>query len=110
MVARPKHKQPETIRALDLDISKLEDLARESLEGWDGEEVQSENVSKKVILQEIFEVAKADERFQRDASEVTSGDPLEKSTEIMKGAGEMPEAGEKHEVLDSPMPEPLTGH
>jgi len=108
MVVRPKQKQPETIRALDLDITKLEDVARFSLEGWLNDQEQSEGIPKKAVLREIFEVAKAEERFQRGAT-ASSDIQLERRDGMAKGSDRMPGGGKKHEDLGFSIHEPLIG-
>jgi hypothetical protein len=108
MVARPKEKQPEAVRNSDLDIQKLENVAMESLDSWFGDEEHPENILKKVILKEIFEVAKAEERFQKDERSSSAEIPdnnFEKSAGLAKEVVGVSKLGKEYPDLDSPLQE-----
>ena len=112
MVARPKEKQPEAVRNSGLDIAKLEEVAMESLDSWFGDEEHPENILKKATLRDIFEVAKAEERFQKEESSPRAENPdstLEKSNEFTKGVIGVSKLDEQYPDLDPPLPEPLAG-
>ena len=80
----------------------------ESLDGWFGDEEHPENISKKAILKEIFEVAKAEERFQKDvnapSAEVLDSN-FEKGGDLAKEMVTVPKLGKEYQDLDTPLQE-----
>lgn len=62
MVTEPNEKQHRDIRKLQLNVKKLEECTNEALSGFYSE--TSTNATKKQFLNEIFKVAKQQERFK----------------------------------------------
>ena len=67
MVVEPREKQCATVQKLGLNASKLEQATMESMSHWFIDKEHPENAEKKLILKEIFEVAKAEERYKDGA-------------------------------------------
>jgi hypothetical protein len=63
MIVEPREKQCTTVQKLGLNIRKLEQ-AMESVANWFSDSEHPENAAKKVLLKEIFKVAKAEERYK----------------------------------------------
>jgi hypothetical protein len=64
MIVKPREKQCTTVQKLGLNIRKLEQATVESVANWFSDKEHPENAAKKVLLKEIFKVAKAEERYK----------------------------------------------
>jgi hypothetical protein len=63
MIAIPREKQCATVQKLGLNIRKLEEATMVSISNWFNDKEHPENAAKQVFLEEIFNVAKAEERY-----------------------------------------------
>ncbi|KAH6654421.1 hypothetical protein BKA67DRAFT_278713 [Truncatella angustata] len=85
MIIEPNNGQHSDIKKLQLNIAKLEEVTWEALSAWFADSNQTGNLQKKPYLEEIFKVAKQEERFRAgmvDGSmkvHVTSDDRLAES-------------------------------
>lgn len=66
MIVEPQHKQHPAIRALKVNVDKLEAVTFDALSTWFTDSQAPRNMSKKPILQELFKVARLEERFKDD--------------------------------------------
>jgi hypothetical protein len=81
MVVEPNERQHSDIKKLQLNVAKLEEVTYEALSAWFADANNPSNFQKKAYLEEIFKVAKQEERF-RDGriGESTGGGLLQTST------------------------------
>lgn len=110
MVARPKDKQPEAIKNSGLDIESLERAAMEALDSWLGNEEHPDKISKQAILKEIFEVAKAKEKFQKDRNSISAETPDEKLENKAHYTKEFDKSSKKHHTVSTILQEPIARH
>ena len=64
MVVEPANTQHPDIQKLGLTVKKLDEVTQEALSAFFNDEEQPGNSKKKAMLQEIFRVAKQEERFK----------------------------------------------
>ena len=72
MIVEPREKQCATVKKLGLSIKKLEEATTESMLHWFNDSEHPENAAKKIIMKEIFEVAKAEERYKSGETSTTA--------------------------------------
>jgi len=63
MIVEPSHKHHEVARKLGLNVRMLEEVTTEALSNWFNDKENPQNAAKKPFLNDIFKVAKAEERF-----------------------------------------------
>jgi hypothetical protein len=63
MIVVSREKQCATVQKLGLNIRKLEEATMGSMSNWFNDKEHPENAAKQVFLEEIFKVAKAEERY-----------------------------------------------
>lgn len=63
MVMEPPSRQHPDIKKLQLNVTKLEEVTMEALGGWFADGNSPSNASKRPYLEEIFKIAKQEERF-----------------------------------------------
>jgi hypothetical protein len=61
MIVEPRENQYPTIRKLELNVQKLEEVTIEAMANWFA---SPENAKKKPYLKEIFKVARGQERYK----------------------------------------------
>ena len=66
MIVEPRANQCATVQKLGLNVAKLEEVTNESMKNWFKE--SPDNAAKEVYLQEIFRVARAEERCKNGES------------------------------------------
>lgn len=64
MIVEPSNVQHADIKKLQLTVTKLEEVTWEALSGWFADSNNPANHQKKTYLEEIFKVAKQEERFR----------------------------------------------
>lgn len=64
MIVEPQGHQHADIRKLNLTVAKLEEVTWEALSGWFADVNNPANAQKKTYLEEIFKVAKQEERYR----------------------------------------------
>lgn len=58
----PLHKKHPSFQKLNIDVKKLEDATWEAISGWASE--SKSNTEKKGCIQEMFRIARDEERFR----------------------------------------------
>lgn len=64
MIVEPNHKQHPDIQKLNLNVKKLEEITTEPLSAFFADKKNPANGKKRPYLNEIFRVAKHEERFK----------------------------------------------
>lgn len=64
MIAQPRQKQCATVQELNLNIAKLQQSTMELMSNWFSDKEYPTNDAKRVLLEGIFRVATADERYK----------------------------------------------
>ncbi|KAK6069654.1 hypothetical protein SCUP234_10567 [Seiridium cupressi] len=64
MIIQPNEHQHSDITKLQLTVAKLEEVTWEALNAWFADNTNPANIKKKAYLEEIFKVAKQEERFR----------------------------------------------
>ncbi|KAF7515106.1 hypothetical protein G7054_g14758 [Neopestalotiopsis clavispora] len=64
MIMEPPNRQHPDIKKLGLSVAKLEEVTMEALKGWFQDSNSPTNGAKKPYLEEIFKIAKQEERFR----------------------------------------------
>ncbi|KAI0476722.1 hypothetical protein F4859DRAFT_60023 [Xylaria cf. heliscus] len=64
MLVEPVHKQHAAIRKVNLDLNTIEAVTYEALSSWFNDKDSPANGEKKVLLKEIFKVAKLEARYR----------------------------------------------
>lgn len=64
MIIEPPERQHPSIRRWNLDVKMLEAKTMEAMKIWLNDSEHPANASKKVLLKELFKVAKAEERYK----------------------------------------------
>ena len=65
MIINPTPIQRETVDKLGLDVRKLEDVTMEAMSNWFNDKEHPDNATKKVLLREVFKVAKLEESYKK---------------------------------------------
>lgn len=65
LVVQPYQQQHPSIQKVQLNVKKLEENTNEAMSNWFNDSEHPENFCKKVLLKEIFKVAKMEERYLR---------------------------------------------
>lgn len=63
LIVQPNHKQHANIQKLRLNVEKLEEVTTEALSPFFLDKKNPGNSRRKVYLKEIFQIARAQERF-----------------------------------------------
>lgn len=66
MIVEPKEKQHPDIQKLNLNVKKLEEITTEALSAFFADKENSANLKKRPYLNEIFKVARQEERFKKE--------------------------------------------
>ncbi|KAF4472314.1 hypothetical protein FALBO_786 [Fusarium albosuccineum] len=66
MIVEPNNKQHPDIQKLNLNVKKLEEITIEALSGFFADKENPANARKRPYLNEIFKVAKQEERFKKE--------------------------------------------
>jgi hypothetical protein len=64
MIIEPLQNQCPTVQKLGLNVKKLEDVTMEAMSNWFNDKDHPENSSKRVLLTELFRVAKYEEKYR----------------------------------------------
>ncbi|KAH7119258.1 hypothetical protein EDB81DRAFT_914827 [Dactylonectria macrodidyma] len=72
MVTEPNHKQHSDIQKLNLNVKKLEEITNEALSGFFADNENPANAKKRPYLNEIFMVARQEERFRNGEIDATT--------------------------------------
>ncbi|KAH6980491.1 hypothetical protein EDB80DRAFT_874901 [Ilyonectria destructans] len=66
MIVEPKEKQHPDIQKLNLNVKKLEEITTEALSAFFADKENAANIKKRPYLNEIFKVARQEERFKKE--------------------------------------------
>lgn len=66
MIVEPNQRQHPDIQKLKLNVQKLEEITIEALSGFFADKDNPANAKKRPFLNEIFKVAKQEERFKKE--------------------------------------------
>lgn len=66
MIVEPNNRQHPDIQKLNLNVKKLEEITIEALSGFFADKESPANAKKRPFLNEIFRVAKQEERFKKE--------------------------------------------
>jgi hypothetical protein len=66
MIVEPNNKQHPDIQKLNLNVKKLEEITTDALSGLFADKESPANAKKRPFLNEIFRVAKQEERFKKE--------------------------------------------
>jgi hypothetical protein len=66
MIVEPNERQHPDIQKLKLNVQKLEEITIEALSGFFADKDNPANAKKRPFLNEIFKVAKQEERFKKE--------------------------------------------
>jgi succinate dehydrogenase flavin-adding protein (antitoxin of CptAB toxin-antitoxin module) len=62
IIVTPTHQQSHLHQKSGLNVKRLEEITMEAMANWFNDEEQPENAEKKPLVEEIFKVARAEER------------------------------------------------
>ncbi|KAM0341152.1 hypothetical protein ACHAPU_010167 [Fusarium lateritium] len=72
MIVEPNNRQHPDIQKLNLNVKKLEEITIEALSGFFADKENPANAKKRPFLNEIFKVAKQEERFKKEEIDGTT--------------------------------------
>lgn len=72
MIVEPKEKQHPDIQKLNLNVKKLEEITTEALSAFFADKENTANIKKRPYLNEIFKVARQEERFKKEEIDGTT--------------------------------------
>ncbi|KAI6767253.1 hypothetical protein HG530_005262 [Fusarium avenaceum] len=72
MIVEPNNRQHPDIQKLNLNVKKLEEITIEALSGFFADKESPANAKKRPFLNEIFRVAKQEERFKKEEIDGTT--------------------------------------
>ena len=64
LIVEPNERQHPAIRKVNLDVTKLAEIAMDALSTWFADKENPANAAKQPLLKELFKLAKAEERYK----------------------------------------------